>query len=116
MHLTDWFEVGQVVVAVAHEDIEFGNILHFSASRLNHRLDIAHNLPILGNDIPCDMPVGIAPRLSCQEKQATTRNQDAMAEPDRGSERWWVDDLFFHTSSSLLFRSFYHVCSTSAHI
>src|SRR6266702_5445517 len=65
------------------------------------RLEIAHDLLILGNNIPRrdDTPPGITSRLPRQKEQATTRHGNTMIEAYRSRQRRRVNNFFFHHSS-----------------
>src|SRR5579872_10541 len=102
MHLPQLFEMYQVGIAVAHENIELGDVLHLAARRFDNDLEIAHNLLVLSNNISRrdNASLSIAPRLSCQKEQASARHGDTMTEADRPRQRGRVNNLFFHFCDS----------------
>src|ERR1700676_193846 len=98
MRLPQLLEMSQVVIAVTHKNIEFGNVLHLTACRLDDLQEIMQNLLILCNNIPRreDSTLRIASRLPRQEEQPTTACSNSVTESYRTRQRRRVNNLFFH--------------------
>src|SRR5579884_489256 len=97
MNLTQGLEVREVVVAVAYKNIDFGNILHSAARRLDHRLKIAQNLFILAYQVSVyDIAFRVTTGLTGQEEKLPTRDEHTMAEASWPGQRGRIDDRFLH--------------------
>lgn len=82
MHLAKWFKVREIVITVAHKDINFRDILHLPASSFDNYLEIAKYLFILGYQVTgrSYLTFGIAACLPGKEEEAATCHKDTMAE------------------------------------
>src|SRR5260221_10271565 len=82
MHLAKWFKVREIIIAVAHKDINFRDILHLPASSFDNHLEIAKYLFILGYQVTgrSYLTFSIAACLPGKEEEAATCYKDTMTE------------------------------------
>src|SRR5215467_1256777 len=100
--------MSQVVVAVAHKNSDFHDILHLSTCGFNNCLEVVQYLFVLYDKIARrnNVAFSIATGLPSQEEELSSRYENAMAKATRAGQDRRVDDSFSHICPTLLlFRS-----------
>src|SRR3989442_13642686 len=91
--------MSKIVVAVTDKDGDLCDILHLPASCFDHGLEIVQYLLVLGHQVAWrgNLTFGVAAGLPGQEEETSSCDEDAVTEPARARQCWWVDDSFVHS-------------------
>src|SRR5712692_7528506 len=103
--------MSEIVVAFAHKNVDFNNVLHLPTGCFNNYLEVAQHLFILSNKIAWrqNIAFSIAAGLPSQEEELPSRYENAVTEATRACQDRRVDDSFSHVCPTLLlFCSSYH--------
>src|SRR5215472_15284256 len=103
--------MSEVIITVAHKDVDFYDVLHLPTSSFNNCLEVAQYLFVLYDKIARrdNVAFNIAAGLPGQEKELSSRYENAMAKATRACQDRRVDDSFSHICPTLLlFRSLNH--------